>query len=304
MTYIPNVISTVLFESDSAAVHKIPPGDKWELNEKSEIWKGSLRLIEQEIIFDENDSESANIDGVRSAFEGLRAKIELYNINNNEDVVWGEVWYNPVLRDSKGARIANNGQETIQMRHSMRDYKIIGQLPGSGYHPIMNDETDSNPNIQIGLALRLEQFLAISFLESLSLYKRRFKNYQDQFETRVMEPPPTPVLLESQDEELKDEFEQHTNTNEDTVVEGSNVRKDGSKVQRQRRDNHPEDDESGTDSFDQSKIEIESVVDTHSNENLHQQSRHELPDNDNDNNNDNENLTEMSDDDFGDFVST
>jgi hypothetical protein len=119
-----------------------------------------------------------------------------------------------------------------------------------------------------------------------------------------MEPPPTPVLLESQDEELKDEFEQHTNTNEDTVVEGSNVRKDGSKVQRQRRDNHPEDDESGTDSFDQSKIEIESVVDTHSNENLHQQSRHELPDNDNDNNNDNENLTEMSDDDFGDFVST
>lgn len=291
MTYIPNVISTVLFESDSATVHKIPPGDKWDLNNRTEVWKGSLRLIEQEIIIEDNDSGSASNCGVRSAFEGLRAKIELFNVINDEDVVWGEVWYNPVVPGSNGARIANNGQETIQMCHSMRDYKIIGQLPGSGYHPIMSDEKDANPKIQIGLALRLEQFLAISFLESLSLYKRRFKNYQDQFETKVIEPPPTPVLIESQ---------QETNTQE-TEVEGS-IPNNANKPQDQSRDHSERENEGGAHSIHQTAIEIENLVETQTRQDFHKdfhkqsQPLHQDLDNDN--------LTEASDDDFGEFVSS
>ncbi|KAK6456510.1 uncharacterized protein RJT20DRAFT_135262 [Scheffersomyces xylosifermentans] len=138
-------------------------------------------------------------------FECLRAKLELYNevvippgvgslTSTKKDVIWAETWYNPspILAEDLGAdeyfKIANNGQETIQMtKESSKYYKIIAQLPGSGYHPFTKDnvqgfDDDNGMLLQVALGLKFyESFDNISFSESLNIYKRRFRNFEDQY---------------------------------------------------------------------------------------------------------------------------
>lgn len=162
-------------------------------------------------------------------YKGLRLKLELYNtmtvppsVGNltsvKKDLIWAEVWYNPdpmphsqdFLSDDNNDgtydehdytySIANNGQDTIQMTESPKFYKVIAQIPGSGYHPfdpkqVSNDEkiisTDSidindksidDKIIQIALGLKFdESFGAVSFAESLGIYRRRYRNFEDQY---------------------------------------------------------------------------------------------------------------------------
>lgn len=225
-----NIITSTLFETGGVSAFTIPPGDnslsKWNINDSNIIWKGHLRLIEEELIPDEDEeggsslwkgSEATgdelswfvNTDGTGPnaqkdepmlPYRGLRLKLELFNIrkvglstlgNGNavEDVVWAEVWYNP--REDTGIeadrhRIANNGQDTIQMTpQSSKFYRLIVQLPGSGYHPFrLADQQggDDEQLVQVALGLKIsENFSAISFSESLSIYRRRFKNVEDQY---------------------------------------------------------------------------------------------------------------------------
>lgn len=137
----------------------------------------------------------------------------------NKDLVWAEIWYNPaplndsdnsffginnhdmdqdVSFDSEGDlgenhtsnncsyAIANNGEETIQTTESSKYYKIIGQIPESGYHPFdpkhLLEELGPVKVLQVALGLKFdESFNAVSFAESLGIYKRRYRNFEDQY---------------------------------------------------------------------------------------------------------------------------
>lgn len=233
MLYSSEIISTLLFESTNVSVYRIPPGplllSKWNLKELNVIWTGSLRLVEQEMIRDnvdlfalfpesqakEGNENKANLKMPNKPYECLRAKLELYNtvyvppgvgslITTKKDVVWAEVWYNPipelVLAESsieEYFKIANDGEETIQMTtESAKFYKIIAQIPGSGYHPLCELENISSTKddkellVQVALGLKFEEtFDTITFSESLNIYKRRFRNFEDQYhyELKVLE---------------------------------------------------------------------------------------------------------------------
>lgn len=178
------VISNSLFSTHNVVVFKIPPGDislsKWNTTNSNYIWKGSLRLIEQEMVQDDI-----------APYKGLRLKLELFNNEKltllledftevETEVQWAEVWYNPPL--DGGFSIANNGDETIKMTpESPKYYKIITQLPGTGYHPFEVPAKD--PILQVALGLKFEDsFSAVTFVESMGIYRRRFRNVQDKYQ--------------------------------------------------------------------------------------------------------------------------
>lgn len=228
-----DIISTKLFETEDVSVFKIPPGElslsKWDINDSNIIWRGSLRLTEEELIQEDkgvffsgsNEVESEcfssfTVGDKPSAFflkdrevapikpyKGLRLKLELFNFNDSlvappnesrmeDEKIWAELWYNPLPKEQDKSEldlaeysIANNKQETIQMTpQSAKFYKIIVQLPGSGYHPFIQEEEQIEDGylLQVALGLKIsENFAAISFSESLSIYRRRFKNFVDQY---------------------------------------------------------------------------------------------------------------------------
>ena len=215
MLYSPDIVSTVLFESNNVNVFKIPPGDvnlsKWNLKRDNVIWTGNIRLIEQELINDHTDfwdvstpfGETNEIDPKNmpqptliKPYNGLRAKLELYNkevipptvgslTTITKDVTWGEVWYNPIAADAEFL-ISNDGLETLQMtRESPKYYKFIVQLPGSGYRPFVEREehAESPSLLQVALGIKFnDSFQAISFSDSLNTYRRRFRNFQEQYQ--------------------------------------------------------------------------------------------------------------------------
>lgn len=184
------VVSHETFHT-KVAVFRIPPGEnslkKWNTSAENIVWKGHLRLCEQEV-------SDAGDTAASSAFEGLRLKLELYNpevitqlledfVELESDVPWAEVWYNPFSESDMHYKISNDGSETIQVSPtSSRNYKIIAQLPGAGYHPLDSGEDTKGCILQIALGLRFEdEFTAILFAETLATYRRRFRNYQDKF---------------------------------------------------------------------------------------------------------------------------
>ena len=227
-----DIISTKLFETEDVSVFRIPPGElslsKWDINDSNIIWRGSLRLTEEELIQEDKGVFLNGSNGVESEcfssftvgdkpsafflkdtevapikpYKGLRLKLELFNYNDSlvappnesgmeDEKIWAEVWYNPLPAEQDNEldpaqySIANNKQETIQMTpQSAKFYKLIVQLPGSGYHPFIQEEEQIEDGylLQVALGLKIsENFAAISFSESLSIYRRRFKNFVDQY---------------------------------------------------------------------------------------------------------------------------
>lgn len=180
-----SVLNNTLFEAHGVSCLKIPPGKpslaKWNTDPSNVVWKGSVRLIEQEM---------TDASGPSAVFEGLRLKLELYNhhpslLPDQTDtcIPWAEVWYNPVAEANNGFCIANDGEDTISVSpESSRYYRIITQLPGTGYHPL---HTESNPSgliLQVALGLKFDDlFTAVSFAEALGIYRKRFNSYQDTF---------------------------------------------------------------------------------------------------------------------------
>lgn len=221
------LIPTTLFEGDGVSVFVIPPGDakmlRWDALSQNTLWKGQIRLIEQESIKGgpdfalslpsglSDEAAAAHVPVGRflseptKPMDGLRLKLELYNkqkvppsvgslTTTSKDTVWGQVWYNPVdfSREEEGLGaffIANNQEETIQMSDSAKHYKIIVQLPGSEYVPYENPRNNlSQQQVALGLCFN-DRTTALVFSEAISVYKRRFRNYQDQyfFEHRVFQ---------------------------------------------------------------------------------------------------------------------
>lgn len=179
------LISNVLFECDSVSAFKIPPGpvslSKWTT--RSIVWKGSIRLLEEE-----QTSASPEL----ASYQGLRLKLELFNKTALEAVLvhfrstenalsWAEVWYNPFLETELDYKIANDGSDTIFMTpESPKYYKIISQLPDTGYSPLPSSEKGFL--LQVALGLQFDDlFNASSFSESLAIYKRHFRNFQEKF---------------------------------------------------------------------------------------------------------------------------
>lgn len=194
-----SVLSHQIFQADHVAVFKIPPGEillsRWKTDPENIVWQGSLRLLEQEVELDANDSSGEQ--------NLLRLKLELYNhekltqfledfVEVENDMQWAEVWYNPFLESELHYKIANDGEDTIRVTpQSSLYYKIIAQLPGSGYHPlecdnfnVENEEDKENTKkagvLQIALGLKFpDKFTAVLFSEALAMYRRRFRSVQD-----------------------------------------------------------------------------------------------------------------------------
>lgn len=176
------LVSSTLFQTSTAYVFKIPPGSpklgNWTTSDV--VWKGSLRVIEQE------DTEVSE----RSRVSGLRLKLELYNNETlnllledffrvHKEIPWAEVWYNPFLESGLGFVIGNDGQDTIMTTpESSKYYKIITQLPRSGYHPFKPPEKGFLLQVALGLKFGNSSDSA-AFSESLAIYRRRFRNYHE-----------------------------------------------------------------------------------------------------------------------------
>lgn len=239
------IISTTLFETPTVSIYKIPTGkvslSNWALDESTLLWKGTLKLIEQEVIEDSQeelaagsseiiwetgasaaaayskdknaDPKDKNADSKdRKDTAGLRAKIELSNVwtippmvgsltSISKDFTWAEIWYNQ-------GKVGNNGEETVVMSESKRVYRVLAQLPGSGYHQkelkpqgnslkvqskglkdtksesselLKHQDTTADSPIQVALALEFpDSYNASSFSEALGLYKRRYLSFQEQ----------------------------------------------------------------------------------------------------------------------------
>lgn len=193
-----SLLSHQIFLANHVSVFKIPPGEislsKWNAAPENVVWQGHLRLLEQEV---EDSSSSAPL-------QGLRLKLELYNhekltqvledfVEVENDTQWAEVWYNPFKESELHYKIANDGEDTIQVTpQSSSYYKIITQLPGSGYHPLNLENEGANSEsatgserkggvLQIALGLKFDdKFTAILFSEALATYRRRFRNVQDK----------------------------------------------------------------------------------------------------------------------------
>lgn len=270
-----DIISTTLFEAQGVSIFRIPPGEvslsKWNLKDSNTIWKGDMRLIEEELVQEDIDvfSQNANAEVGSSTtmdkkqskvaeadlalikpYKGLRLKMELFNVSNSlvvppndsrmeELAIWAEVWYNPLGDESDDQKtnqysIANNGQETIQMTpQSARYYKIIVQLPGTGYHPFLHEDEQTSQQdnlVQVALGLKIsENFAAISFSESLSIYKRRFQNFVEQYQYELR-------LSEAQNKQKHLSLDMKSNVNEGEPATSKNS-------EHNHRDNDSDDDD-------------------------------------------------------------
>lgn len=206
------VFSNVLFEVKQVSVLRIPPGEvrlqAWNLDESNIIWRGDMRLVEEEIVYDDEQDPVADhleLDspksmctspvsparlGPRTPQEKLRLKLELFNSNKGSDLLWAEVWYIPILESDLTKNedcyyVANNCQETIQVTpESHKYYKIIAQIPGTGCQLFLQSDHNlkEDQSLQVALGLKFwDSFSAISFAESLSLYRKRFRSFEEQY---------------------------------------------------------------------------------------------------------------------------
>ena len=122
-------------------------------------------------------------------FHALKLKLVFFNKIEEEFVPWAEVWYNPLDKPGENFSIAKNGEETIQLAlENCQNFKIIAQLPGSGYHPIeqhpVSTAVESNIT-QIALELRFsKEEQGMSFLGALDRYHA---NYSSVLETYLYE---------------------------------------------------------------------------------------------------------------------
>lgn len=183
-----SVVSNQLFLAHNIVVFKIPPGElslsKWNTDRPNIVWKGSIKLIEQEVVDDSDTPEP---------YQVLRLKMLLFNEDKSsllqedfdhsgKESPWAEVWYNPFPEANIDYSIANDGEETIQMTpDSPRCYKIIAQLPGTGYHPFRSSDSDKHSLLQVALGVKFhDSEAAYSFSDALAVYRRRFKAHQEK----------------------------------------------------------------------------------------------------------------------------
>lgn len=191
-----SIVSHELFDTHNVLVFKIPPGEvslsRWETKGPNVVWKGSLRLIEEE---EEEEEHAEDAVSKKEPYQRLRLKLEFYNKDPSggllddftgigQESVWAEAWFNPFRELSIDCSVANDGNETIKMTpESPKYYRAVLQLPGSGYHPFPLQKASSKQSVlQVALGMKFDDsFNAMSFSESIGIYRRRFKAYQEKF---------------------------------------------------------------------------------------------------------------------------
>ncbi|KAF3985812.1 hypothetical protein FT663_01730 [Candidozyma haemuli var. vulneris] len=188
-----SIVTNQLFDTHNVSVFKIPPGDvslsRWETKGSNVVWRGSLRLIEEEEVA-EDDSRVE-----KEPYQVLRLKLDFYNQESTgglsdefnelgKEHVWAESWYNPFRELGIECSIANDGGDAVKMTpESPKYYRIVLQLPGSGYHPFPQKKASEKQSVlQVALGMKFEDsFNAMSFSESIGIYRRRFKAYQEKY---------------------------------------------------------------------------------------------------------------------------
>ena len=198
-----NQLNTELYQPRSlfqckhgVTLHSIPYTSSLkeiELSKSNQLWSGSLEFIEEEL------SINSYMDGFEQTkddkfiirpFIKMRSKLEFKN-NGNE--LWGETWFNPIVNDlnlSKGTttnidiqritKLNPEGTDTIQ-QISDNTYKVIVQLPNSGFHPFYNDKSPENVSfVALGMKFKSSRNAA-QFQYALNVYQSRFKHEQQQY---------------------------------------------------------------------------------------------------------------------------
>ncbi|KAI5952146.1 hypothetical protein KGF57_004173 [Candida theae] len=228
------ILKFVLFQSKHVKLYNLPRNLLSQLKTGSGIdeqveclWTGSVNLV-REIKQDNLQRIKHDDPHTIPAFTHHRLKLEFVGSNSNDDNLWGETWYAPInknLRAELGLEpnkedidtevetshvkmeqiiaIANDGTDTIRELSyelgivSTQWFRVIVQLPHSGYHPKISDapdgsfeeksddgDDDDEKNVvqQVALLLRFKHdFESDEFLEQLENYNMRYDHLQRQY---------------------------------------------------------------------------------------------------------------------------
>lgn len=146
------------FQAHRVKAFRIPPGDPaqdhWDKHCNDILWTGSLRVLTE----------------LGPMWPSARIKVELFNnrkfLNQQSEVPWAETYYVPLLKDGS-VYVANDHMETVTRTDSPHIFRVVLQLPGTGFHPF-TDEHNKKSMLQVALGLKIESLeVANKFAKSL-----------------------------------------------------------------------------------------------------------------------------------------
>ncbi|KAI5950821.1 hypothetical protein KGF54_003895 [Candida jiufengensis] len=223
------VNSKIIFKTSKVSLYKLPYNhtsikdfkngynlhlpEPIDLNNiKDCIWRGSIRLLEEEI---EQQPLEDTPQNIIEPFSKIRAKLEFINIINEDiEKLWGETWYIPVNRNIESeiesnsqllddhniitkyiSKISNDGTDSIKLVRDTSNYsrinwyRIIVQIPGTGFLPIINQQPpttqDAKQNqdiTQVALLLKFNTSLeAEIFNEKLDDFAMKFEDQESSY---------------------------------------------------------------------------------------------------------------------------
>ncbi|RLV90936.1 hypothetical protein JA1_004240 [Spathaspora sp. JA1] len=205
-------ISRQLFHCEHVTLYRIQPHNwhdiyHWDLYDKQKIWSGHMRFIEQDAK-EEKPNKGVTVEKVGdvttytiSQFGNLRSKLEFYNLSSQtgRDDIWAETWYNPLLdiqydndmklsdtstmKLTKLHSIAHDKQDTIMpVDNSDRFFRIVLQLPGTGYHPCLEGQEYDKELVQVAVGLEIPAIKeGQRFNECLDIYNSRYEYVQHRY---------------------------------------------------------------------------------------------------------------------------
>ena len=208
--------SKQLFQCGGVSLYKIPHNStcvfNWNLDNSKRVWQGNIKFFEQ--ISTNSDSTKAETSGVSyehrsdgddnkfivEPFLGSQSKLLFYNRLEEAQLepIWGETWHIPLsqtedshlsltgntqLHMKRVNKISHDGRDTIiKTSDSDRHFKVIVQLPGSGYHPYIDEDDYDGSVVQVALGLEFRDLdQAYRFGEVLEEYDSRYGNLQRQY---------------------------------------------------------------------------------------------------------------------------
>ncbi|EGW34386.1 uncharacterized protein SPAPADRAFT_134485 [Spathaspora passalidarum NRRL Y-27907] len=217
----PHYVTRQLFQCGGVSLYKISPGatsniNSWDLTDSNQVWSGFMRFCEQEAQeeYSTGDTQLAGLTVESSSsssgeykkymvepFQNLRAKIEFYNRSPDSGVeeIWAETWYNPLvsieydntmklsdlahLEMKRLHTIAHDNKDTIlEVDNSDRHFRVVVQLPGTGYHPYLEEDEHDSDLIQVALGLQIKDLKqAYRFAECLEVYNSRYGYAQHSY---------------------------------------------------------------------------------------------------------------------------
>ncbi|CAK9436416.1 uncharacterized protein LODBEIA_P09740 [Lodderomyces beijingensis] len=204
--------SEVLFSTNIASLYKLPfrqwytsRPDKVDIASlgTDSIWKGSIRLLSEHPQFPTTTTSET------PCYAQRRIKLEFINgINHDLESFWGEVWYIPpppvpqrpssvksesslILKrrsEANGVKlspaklVSRDGSSTIiPVEGTIDHFRVLVQLPDSGFHPRNKDEVVASGPEQVALVLKLNAFQARLFVERLREFDADYKSGEQAY---------------------------------------------------------------------------------------------------------------------------